>query len=81
MRKMKWLYGIVALLTVCFLTSAQAADFPAKDLSGVIQWGAGGATDNVSRAMTPYVEKALGKQIILQNKPGADGRRRPAVGL
>jgi tripartite-type tricarboxylate transporter receptor subunit TctC len=77
MRKMKWLYGIVALLTVCFVASAQAADFPTKDISGIIQWGAGGATDNVSRATTPYVEKALGKQIVLQNKPGATG----AVGL
>ncbi len=77
MRKMKWLYGFVALLTVCFLASAQAADFPTKDFSGIIQWGAGGATDNVSRATTPYVENALGKQIVLQNKPGATG----AVGL
>ena len=77
MRKMKWMYGIVALLTICFLTSAQAADFPTKDFSGIIQWGAGGATDNVSRATTPYVEKVLGKQIVLQNKPGATG----AVGL
>lgn len=73
MRKMKWLYGVVVLLTVCFLASAQAADFPVRDLSGVIQWGAGGATDNVARAVTPYVEKALGKQIVLQNKPGATG--------
>ncbi len=73
MRKMKWLYGVVALLTVCFLASAQAEDFPAKDLTGYIQWGAGGATDNVARAVTPYVEKVLGKQVILQNKPGATG--------
>jgi tripartite-type tricarboxylate transporter receptor subunit TctC len=77
MRKMKWLYGVVALLTIGFVAPAQAADFPTKDISGIIQWGAGGATDNVSRATTPYVEKALGKQIVLQNKPGATG----AVGL
>lgn len=77
MRKMKWMYGVVALLTVCFLATAQAADFPVKDLSGVIQWGAGGATDNVSRAVTPYVENVLGKKIVLQNKTGATG----AVGL
>jgi tripartite-type tricarboxylate transporter receptor subunit TctC len=65
------------LMTVLFvfglasLSFAQA--FPAKDLSGVIMWGAGGATDNVARALTPHVEKYLGKQIILQNKPGATG--------
>jgi tripartite-type tricarboxylate transporter receptor subunit TctC len=77
MRKMKWLYVFVALLTIGLAVPAQAADFPTKDISGIIQWGAGGATDNVSRATTPYVEKALGKQIVLQNKPGATG----AVGL
>ena len=77
MRKWKWLYGVVALLTIGFVAPAQAADYPTKDIMGVIQWGAGGATDNVSRAVTPYVEKILGKKIILQNKTGATG----AVGL
>ena len=36
-------------------------------------WGAGGATDNVSRAITPNVEPFLGKQIVLINKPGGTG--------
>ena len=77
MRKLKGLCVIVALLAIGLAVPAQAADFPTKDISGIIQWGAGGATDNVSRATTPYVENALGKQIVLQNKPGATG----AVGL
>jgi tripartite-type tricarboxylate transporter receptor subunit TctC len=68
---------IVALLTIGLAAPVTAADFPTKDLMGVIQWGAGGALDNVSRAMTPYAEKFLGKQIVLQNKTGATG----AVGL
>jgi tripartite-type tricarboxylate transporter receptor subunit TctC len=59
---------VFGLVSLCF---AQA--FPTKDLSGVIMWGAGGATDNVARALTPHVEQALGKQIVLQNKPGATG--------
>src|SRR4030042_6364305 len=73
MRKWKWLYGVVALLTIGFVAPAQAADYPTKDIMGVIQGGAGGATDNVARAVTPLVEKHLGKQVILQNKPGATG--------
>ena len=73
---MKKMYLVVGLFLVTF-SLAQGADFPTKDISGIIQWGAGGATDNVSRATTPYVEKVLGKQIVLQNKPGATG----AVGL
>lgn len=77
MKKVKVFCSIVALLAIGFAVPVQAADFPTKDISGIIQWGAGGATDNVSRATTPYVEKVLGKQIVLQNKPGATG----AVGL
>jgi tripartite-type tricarboxylate transporter receptor subunit TctC len=77
MGRMKGLCVIVAFLVMALAVPALAADFPTKDISGIIQWGAGGATDNVARAMTPYVEKVLGKQIVLQNKPGATG----AVGL
>jgi tripartite-type tricarboxylate transporter receptor subunit TctC len=77
MGKMKGLSVIVALLVMGFAVPVQAADYPTKDIMGVIQWGAGGATDNVARALTPYVEKALGKQIVLQNKTGATG----AVGM
>jgi len=69
---MKKILLMVGLVLVSF-SLAQAADFPTKDFSGVIQWGAGGATDNVVRASNPWVEKHLGKQIVLQNKPGATG--------
>lgn len=54
-------------------SAALAQGYPARELSGVIQWGAGGATDVVSRAITPHVEEALGKKIVLQNKPGGVG--------
>ena len=66
---------------------ALAADYPSKDLLGVIMWGAGGATDTVSRAITPHVEPLLGKQIVLENKSGGAGaiatqyvKARPADG-
>ena len=73
MKKRTSLFLVAGLGIICLFSLSQAADFPTKDFSGVIQWGAGGATDNVARATTPYVEKVLGKQIILQNKPGATG--------
>lgn len=47
--------------------------YPNRDLTGYIMWGAGGGTDNVARALTPLVEKSLGKSIVLQNKIGATG--------
>jgi len=64
---------LVFMLCGVTLISAHASDFPTKDLQGVIMWGAGGATDNVARAITPLVEPILGKQIVLINKPGGTG--------
>ncbi|ANG61694.1 tricarboxylate transport protein TctC [Marinobacterium aestuarii] len=54
-------------------TGLQAADFPEKNLQGAIMWGAGGATDNVARAVTPLVEPLLGGEIVLVNKSGGAG--------
>lgn len=51
----------------------KSAAYPANNINGVITWGAGGVMDNVSRSITPIVEKELGKSIILSNKPGATG--------
>jgi tripartite-type tricarboxylate transporter receptor subunit TctC len=63
----------VFALFIVLASSAFAAGFPEKDLQGYIPWGAGGATDNVSRALTPHVEEALGKKIVLVNKTGGTG--------
>lgn len=53
--------------------SAFADAYPTRDVTAVIQWGAGGGTDVAMRGYAPYAEEALGKKIVLQNKPGAAG--------
>ena len=47
--------------------------YPAQNLNGIIAWGAGGGTDQVSRTLTPIAEKALGKTIVMSNRAGATG--------
>lgn len=54
-------------------TTALAQDFPAKEIQGIIQWGAGGSTDTVMRSVTPHAEKALGGTVVMQNMTGAVG--------
>lgn len=49
------------------------AEFPEKDIQGIIQWGAGGSTDTVSRAITPHAEKVLGGTVVMQNLTGGVG--------
>ena len=65
--------GFCAVAAFLLCSSAVFAAYPDKNISGYIAWGAGGGTDNASRALTPLVEKILGGKIILQNKPGAAG--------
>ncbi|KGJ02752.1 hypothetical protein SAMN04487972_1282 [Paracoccus halophilus] len=35
------------------------AEYPEKDIQGIIQWGAGGSTDTVARSVTPHAEEVL----------------------
>lgn len=63
----------VAILFVMLVAGMAFAAYPEKNIQGYIMWGAGGACDNVTRAIAPNAGKALGKTIILQNKPGATG--------
>jgi tripartite-type tricarboxylate transporter receptor subunit TctC len=52
---------------------ALAQDFPTKDIQGVIQWGAGGSTDVVMRAVTPHAEEVLGRSVVMTNRTGGVG--------
>lgn len=62
------------LAALCFVSSAAlAADFPEREVLGVVMWGAGGATDTVARAINPAAEEALGKPIVVLNKAGGAG--------
>ncbi len=49
------------------------SDYPVSDLNGYIAWGAGGATDTMSRTISVLAERELGVNIVLQNKTGASG--------
>ena len=64
------LLGATAL-TLC--AGLATAAFPDRELTGVIMWGAGGATDVVARAVAPHAEEALGKKVVLVNKAGGTG--------
>ncbi len=63
----------VALVVLFLFAGSAFAAYPEKNLQGYIMWGAGGAMDNVARAITPMAQEHLGKTIIMQNKTGATG--------
>lgn len=66
----KLLAGMTLAACAAGFTLAAHAGYPERPIQAVIPWGAGGATDNVMRSLSPYVEKELGGKLILNNRPG-----------
>lgn len=64
-----------AALAVPGIVQAQA--FPARPVKLICPWPAGGSTDAVMRAIAESAGKALGGQMIVENKAGASGMLGP----
>lgn len=65
---------LLGTFTALMLTgTATQAQYPEKEIQGIIQWGAGGSTDIVMRAITPHAEKVLGGKVVMQNMTGGVG--------
>jgi tripartite-type tricarboxylate transporter receptor subunit TctC len=61
-----------ALLTLAALSfSAAAQDYPNKTITLIVAFPAGGGVDTVGRLIAQKLTAALGKQVIVENKPGA----------
>lgn len=69
--------SLAALATTALPGLARAQSFPAKPIRLICPWPAGGTTDAVMRALAESAGKALGGQIIVDNKPGASGMLGP----
>ena len=59
--------------------TALAQAYPAKPVTMVVPWPAGGSTDIVMRAISDAASKHLGQPVVIDNKPGASGTMGPAV--
>jgi tripartite-type tricarboxylate transporter receptor subunit TctC len=67
---------ILGPIAACLLTlggSAVAQDWPARPLTMVVPFAAGGPVDVLARLLQPQLSEALGQQIIIENVSGAGG--------
>lgn len=68
--------ALASSASVAFPALAQPA-FPARPIKLICPWPAGGSTDAVMRSIADSAAKALGGQMIVENKPGASGMLGP----
>ena len=69
--------SVAAAATMALPSLSQAQAFPAKPIKLICPWPAGGSTDAVMRSLAESASKALGGQVIIENKPGASGMLGP----
>ncbi len=69
--------AVSAVLVLAATGAAQAqtaaSNFPSRPLRLIIPMGAGGATDIFIRTIIPKLSDILGQQVVVDNRPGANG--------
>src|SRR6266446_7926140 len=66
------------LALISWVGVAQAQNFPARPVTLIVPWPAGGTTDVSLRALATATEKHLGQPIVIENRGGASGTLGPA---
>ena len=65
---------LAALLALCLAAAAHAQTFPAKPITIVLSYAAGGPTDFLARTLAEKVSARVGQPVLVDPKPGANER-------
>ena len=69
---LRWLTAAVSAALLA--AGAQAQSWPTKQpIKAIVPFAAGSATDQIGRAFAEKMSATLGQQIVIDNKPGANG--------
>lgn len=71
-QRRKTTQAIAAALLLAPL-AARAQAFPSKPLRMIVPFSAGGTTDVIARIIGQYLSNQVGQQVIIDNRPGANG--------
>ncbi len=65
--------GMVAFSMLAAASAATAQQYPTRQVTLVVPFPAGSATDGVARRLAESIRAATNVAVIVENKPGADG--------
>lgn len=80
---MRYIFTLILAPIFCalglFAPTAMAQPFPAKPITLIVPWPAGGPTDRHLRLMAELAGNHLGQPVLVENKPGAGGTLGPST--
>src|SRR4051812_34716594 len=65
--------SLAAALAAALIPHAAAQTYPAKNITIIMPYAAGGSSDVLTRATAKLLGDAWGRNIIVDNRPGASG--------
>jgi len=69
----KLLVGMVAALGLTTVAAHAQGTFPARPITMIVPFAAGGPTDVIARIVGDHMSRTLGQQIVIENVAGAGG--------
>jgi tripartite-type tricarboxylate transporter receptor subunit TctC len=64
---------ILAFAAAMLFSLGSAAQFPSKPVRIIVPYTPGGGTDIISRALAAKMQETWGQQVLVENRPGANG--------
>jgi tripartite-type tricarboxylate transporter receptor subunit TctC len=71
--QLKCMWQMAGLAMLAVASGARAQGYPAQGVRLVVPFAAGGSTDAIARIVAEKLSDSLGKQVLVDNKPGAAG--------
>ena len=70
---MRQIVGTLAAAWLILAAGIASAEYPARSITMIVPWGAGGGTDAVARLLASLLERDLGQPVNVVNRVGGSG--------